>query len=163
MVTLFRLPVLIASMAIAYTRIHAQPGAAQIAGCYEFDRRVFIIAHINRTTRTSRVDSTAVMRLDAEPMATTFGGGRGLRVTPVPAHSDSIAARRWLGISHWHPLPPDSIYVEWRDGLWGPVFRLALRDSLLEGTVLQTTDAHIEGTPRPTPEPIAGRRIVCPT
>jgi hypothetical protein len=165
--SLYRFPILVALMAGACVHANAQPSAAQIAGCYELDRRVFIIANFNRATRTSRVDSTAVMRLYAEPMATTYGGGRGLRVTPIPAHIDSIAARRWLGISHWYPLPADSFYVEWRDGLWGPVLRLAIRDSLLEGTVLHTTDAYIEGTPRPTPrptpQPIGGRRIACPS
>jgi hypothetical protein len=151
-----------AGLALTSANTNAQLVAAEVAGCYQLDQPVFVIVDFLRATRTSRVDSTAVMRLYTDSMATTFGGGRGLRFTPVPTHTDSLVAKRWLGISHWRPLGADSIYVEWRNGLWGPVLRLAVQDSLLDGTVLQTTDVHIEGRPRPTPQPIGGRRISCP-
>jgi hypothetical protein len=156
-----RFPIVLTALVVSAASANAQLSAAEIAGCYELHRRVFVVVDFERATRTGRVDSTAVMRLYPDSMAQTFGG-RGLRFTPVPAHRDSLVARRWLGISHWRPLPADSIYVEWRNGLWGPILRLAIRDSLLEGTVLQTTDVYVDGTPRPTPQPIGGRRIACP-
>jgi hypothetical protein len=56
--------------------------------------------------------------------------GAALDLEPVPFTADSLVSRDWLRASGWLPVGSDSINVSWRNGLYGPVFRLAVTDSL---------------------------------
>ena len=67
-------------------------------------------------------------------------------------------AERWLGFSAWHPIGRDSVEVHWRNGLSGPVFRLAVRGDSLVGRVRFTTD--VVGA-EPPAEPASAVRVPC--
>lgn len=132
------------------------------AGCYRFDRPYFKWYGIDSLTRRVRSDSTAVLRLLAVPFRTVFGR-QALEVLPIPAPADTATKRRWLQVSNWSEVGPDSIRVEWRNGFHGPVFRLRVTADMLAGDVIQTTDAHVVGESPPRPAPAHAVRIECPS
>ena len=73
--------------------------------------------------------------------------------------ADSVTMQRWLGMSYWRPIRSDSIDLVWRNGLYGPVFRLAWRSDSLVGRVRFTTD--VAGA-EPPPQPASAVRIQSP-
>jgi hypothetical protein len=68
----------------------------------------------------------------------------------------------WLERSYWIPRGGDSITVAWREGHYGPVFRMQVAGDTLRGIVAHTTDAYIEGRGRPRPQPAHAVRVSCP-
>jgi hypothetical protein len=128
-------------------------------GCYRFDRPYFTWFEIDGSPRRVTADSTAVLRLLPDSIITVFGQ-RARALLPVPAPRDTVERRRWLQVSNWSQPSADSIRVEWRNGFYGPVFRLSGGSDSLIGTVLQTTDVY--GPSPPRLEPAHAVRIDCP-
>jgi predicted peptidase len=84
------------------------------------------------------------------------------RLVPATLQPTRLLVGRWLENSYWRSLPGDSIQAIWREGFYGPIFRMHVDGDTLRGTVLQTTDVFIEGRPRPQPQPVTAVRVRCP-
>jgi hypothetical protein len=131
-----------------------------LAGCYRFDRAYF--GWVGRRPGELAVisDSTRVLRLvDGSTIAHQLVRGPVLDVVPVPFLADSLTKRRWLRPSHWTILEKTVLNVVWRNGLYGPVFRLTVAGDTLRGQVRFTTD--VAGG-EPPPERAWAVRIGCP-
>ena len=140
--------------------LQAQAARGAVA-CYRFDRSYF--HWVGRPPAGGSVfnDSSRIVRLD-----TTAHPSRGnyppldARSVDVPAmRVDSFATQRWLTMSFWRPMRSDSIELRWRNGLYGPVFRLSRKADSLVGRVRFTTD--IVGA-EPPAQPASAVRIQCP-
>jgi hypothetical protein len=142
--------------------------ATAISGCYRFDRAYF--SWVGRLPGRAEVisDSTRVLRLFARSTVHhVLVRGAVLDVEPIPFAVDSTTARRWLRPSNWtisnvrsHMFPhPTVIDVVWRNGLYGPVFRLSAIGDTLRGQVRFTTD--VAGA-EPPAQPAWAVRIPCP-
>jgi hypothetical protein len=132
-----------------------------LSGCYRFDRAYF--AWVGRAPGGSAVvtDSTRVLRLSARASVRRLPrGGPLLEVQPIPFVADSFTTHRWLDPSHWSFAAPDTVNVVWSNGLYGPVFRLAVAGDTLRGQVRFTTDV-VGG--EPPPERAWAVRAACPT
>jgi hypothetical protein len=116
--------------------------SADLAGCYQFDRAYF--SWVGRRSERSIVvrDSTRFVRLreQAHPGASAMRITGALQLEPIPFETDDFTRDQWLGFSHWRLLSSDSVTVVWRNGLYGPVFRMAVRGDTLRGQVRFTTD-----------------------
>lgn len=129
------------------------------AGCYRFDAAYFSVIGRDSSTRTVVSLATAeLILLESPPPAMPYGQAP-YAVRPIPFALDSLTSRRWMANSGWMLLPGDSIQVSWRNGLFGPVFRLAVRGDSLQGTVVHTTDVANRPIRR---GPAAAVRMRCP-
>jgi hypothetical protein len=130
------------------------------AGCYRFDRAYFSWVGRRPNDRAVVQDSVRVLRLMRESTADhVFVRGRVMDVLPIPFAADSDTARRWLRPSHWGFVDARTINVVWRNGLYGPVFKLMISGDTLRGQVRFTTD--VAGA-EPPPESAWAVRIACP-
>lgn len=161
-----RLRALAATLAVAIVCALVAPAAAAQAlgaSCFRFDKPYFTA--VTRTPAHEVVTRrTATLQLlpDSAPRFYSAGRFQLLAVLPVPFEVDSFTFRRWTGMSGWRPLPADSVQIEWRNGLYGPVFRLHVEGDSLVGTVVQTTDAFGDGKPRDGgPYPARAYRVTC--
>src|SRR4051812_37353135 len=126
---------------ISHGSLHAQEPS--VAGCYQFDRMYFHWVGRPPAGGSVFIDSSGVIRLDstAHPRERGAYPPSDARAVHVPSMKvDSLAMQRWLGMSFWRPIRSDSIELSWRNGLFGPLFRLALRPDSLVGRVRFTTD-----------------------
>ena len=132
---------------------------AAISGCYRFDRAYF--AWVGRLPGKPDVitDSTRVLQLLARSTRHELVEGAVLDVRPIPFVVDSTTARRWLRPSNWTIQRANVIGVAWRNGLYGPVFQLAVLGDTLRGRVWFTTD--VVGA-EPPPQPAWAVRVACP-
>ena len=133
-----------------------------VPACYQFDRKYFNWVGRPPNGGSVVVDSSAIIRLDSTAHSRERGAypppdGRAVQVPSMKA--DSFTMRRWLGMSFWRPIRSDSIELSWRNGLYGPVFRLALRSDSLVGRVRFTTD--VVGA-EPPAQLASASRIRCP-
>ena len=131
--------------------------------CYEFDRPYFSWSYGGRESGVQK-DSADTLLLDSARHA----GPAFLRpevawqVRPTTLGEHNRPGAPWLERSYWIPMDGDSIRVVWREGHYGPVFRLEVIEDTLRGVVVQTTDAYIEGRPRPQPQRASAVRVPCP-
>lgn len=129
-------------LAHACVRPSGAPPEAAPVGCYRFDQAYFPV--IGRDTGSGVVvsRSTAELALLDAPPPPDFVMDTEERhaVRPIPFGVDTFTVRRWMSRSGWTSLPGDSVQVVWRNGLFGPVFRLARHGDSLSGTVVHTTD-----------------------
>ena len=149
------------ALVIGFSLLLMGQGSSSVVGCYRFDRAYFQWVGIGVANPHSGPDSTNVVQLMG--VATEkYRHPRtpGLDIQPIPFTSDSTTRRRWLTFSHWEPLSTDSIGVVWRNGLYGPVFRLLSNGDSLHGQVRFTTD--VMGA-EPPPQVAWAIRIPCPT
>jgi hypothetical protein len=82
-------------------------------------------------------------------------------VEPTPFVVDSGHHRLYLSLSGWKAMPGDSIRLQWLNGLYGPMFRLAVRGNSLVGTFVQSTDVITAGEPPPRARPASAVRVAC--
>ena len=124
--------------------------------CYEFDRRYF--HWVGRPPGGGDVfrDSTAIIGLLPE---THVHDSAAFAVVPPSMEADSFTVRRWRRQSRWSYLGADSLFLVWRNGLYGPVFRLSIGSDSLLGEVRFTTD--MAGAER-QPESASAVRMICP-
>lgn len=132
--------------------------------CYRFDRPYFeaVGRFSGGPVFIKRADALR-FRVDSSPTI-----GPGMRrlpmraVEPVPFVVDSFTYQRWMSMSGWRMIGADSVEIHWRNGLYGPVFWMAVRGDSLVGQFIQTTDARpVPEPPPPAPEPARARRIPC--
>src|SRR3954447_24211381 len=143
-------------------QVSAQRQSPAGTSCYRFDRSYF--GWVGRPPAGGEVliDSSRVIRLDSavHPRPLPFAAPQDARPVRVPSMSvDSSSTRRWLEWSFWRPIGADSIELQWRNGFYGPVFRMATRRDSLEGRVRFTTD--VVGAD-PPPQSAFGVRVPCP-
>lgn len=138
-------------------RAQRTPGPA----CYRFDRKYFVWVGTARSGGSVVVDSSRIVRLDpaAHPSRRSYPPANARSVSVPAMKVDSFATQRWLSMSFWRPVHADSIELSWRNGLFGPVFRLAVRSDSLLGRVRFTTD--VVGA-EPPAQPAAAVRTACP-
>jgi hypothetical protein len=140
--------------------IAAAQDTTALSGCYRFDRAYF--KWVGRAPGKSAVvrDSTRDLRLFGRSgMTHWLVNGPALDVQPIPFVADSFTTLRWLGPSHWSISAPYTVNIVWRNGLYGPVFRLAVAGDTLRGQVRFTTD--VDGA-EPPPEQAWAVRVACP-
>lgn len=133
---------------------------AAVSGCYSFDRAYF--QWVGRRPGESAVvtDSTSVIRLSSgSEIKHQLVRGPVLDVFPIPFAADSRTVERWLSPSNWTFENANTVNVVWRNGLYGPVFRLNVRGDTLRGQVRFTTD--VAGA-EPPPEPALALKVACP-
>ena len=119
----------------------------QLAGrCFAFDSAAFTEVGYDTASGAIAADSTELIELLDRPHSTELGAfavrAHGLRV-----RQDHDSGREEY--SYWRPVGRDSVEIVWREGLYGPVLRLAVTDRGLEGRLRQTTDV--------VPSPHAGQ------
>ena len=117
--------------------------SSKLAGrCFAFDSAAFTEVGHDTATGAVAADSTQLIELLSRPHSTEAGAfsvrAHGLRIHP----GDSSGREEF---SYWRPVGRDSVEIVWREGLYGPVLRLAIRGRTLEGELRQTTD--IIGSP----------------
>jgi hypothetical protein len=144
--------------------VTAGPLAAQdtvrVSGCYRFDRAYFQWVGRGPNRKTVFRDSTRVLRLAPNAVIShELVRGAVLDVYPVPFVADSSTTRRWLRPSHWTFVDRSTLNIVWRNGLYGPVFRLSIAGDSLYGRVRFTTD--VAGA-EPRAESAWAVRIPCP-
>jgi hypothetical protein len=108
-------------------------------------------------------DSTTLIKLFPEPRPAErllSGPPDARALVPPTMQVDSATARRWLRSSYWREVVADSLEIVWRNGLYGPVFRMLVRGDSLRGRVRFTTD--IVGG-EPPPQDAAAMQVSCPT
>ena len=110
--------------------------AQQLGGhCFTFDSAAFTEVGYDTATGALAIDSTALIELLDRPHSTEADAFtvrlHGLHIAPVEAREE---------FSYWRPVGRDSVRIVWREGHYGPVLRLAVRDRTLEGELRQTTD-----------------------
>ena len=130
--------------------------------CYQFDRQYFHWVG-RRPGGGPLFDSTSVVMLSPEshlPHLLISSERRARVLVPPTMRADSSTMRSWLGPSHWRSVLPDSVEIVWRNGFYGPVFRMQVRADTLRGRVRFTTD--VVGA-EPPPEDAAAVRILCPS
>jgi len=132
--------------------------------CYRFDQPYFVAVgrfpggpvFTRRTDALSfHADSTPLIspRIPRLPMKA---------VEPMPFVVDSFTHQQWMSMSGWRMIGADSVEIHWRNGLYGPIFRMAVRGDSLVGQFIQTTDAHPIPEPPPrAPESARAVRISC--
>jgi hypothetical protein len=108
-----------------------------ISGCYEFDR-IYFFWFSRALQGGMRTDSSRVLHL----LATTddarrSGETRVFEVRPVPFTVDSFTLRRWGRTSYWSVDTQGVVEVSWREGTFGPAFRLTAVGDTLRGQVQQ--------------------------
>ena len=130
--------------------------------CYRFDRYYFgWVGRPPAGRQWPLVDSSRVIQLDSAAHAPPagFSPNSNARAVHIPSmHADARTMERWLGFSSWQPIGGDSVELHWRNGLSGPVFRLAVRKDSLVGRVRFTTD--VVGA-EPPPETARAVRVPC--
>jgi len=132
--------------------------------CYHFDRPYFTaVGRFPNGPVFSR--SADVLKLRPDSSAALAPGARRLpmrAVQPIPFLVDFFTYHIWMSMSGWRRIGADSVEIEWRNGLYGPVFRMAVRADSLVGQFIQTTDAHPYPEPPPrAPEPARAVRVHC--
>ena len=139
--------------------LHAQHPSS--AACYRFDRPYFTAVGRPPGGGAVFTDSSSVVSLDSAAHASRPSGypPADARAVHVPAmRVDSISTRMWLEMSFWRPFASDSIELSWRNGLYGPIFRLMVRSDSLVGRVRFTTD--VVGR-EPLAQPASAVRVPC--
>lgn len=152
-----RLLQVVTAVVLLVPSARAQAPAA-LVGCYRFDRPYF--SWVGRRPGDSHVytDTSSVIRLFATTLVPhDMVRGNALDLEPQPFRADSTTRRRWLRASGW-VATSDSMMLSWRNGLYGPVFLLAIRGDTLRGRVRFTTD--VVGR-EPPPEAATAVRVPC--
>jgi len=163
-----RTGLLVVAIAVCSTACSPPPGTPSgpspvrtIAGCYRFDTAEFPV--IGRDTSTRAVVSFSTSELEllepSPPPDVVPHAQLPHAVRPIPFGVDPFTVRRWSALSGWRFLSADSVEVTWRNGLFGPVLRLAVRGDSLRGTFEETTD--VAGRP-PRRRSASAVRIPCP-
>jgi hypothetical protein len=114
--------------------------------CFAFDSAAFAEVGYDTSTGAIAADAAHLIELLERPHPTEVGAF-ALRAHGLGVRDDPDSGRDEY--SYWRPLNPDSVEIVWREGLYGPVLRLSVRNRTLEGTLRQTTDVF--------PDPDAGR------
>jgi hypothetical protein len=130
-----------------------------VSGCYRFDRAYFRWVGRRSDARNVVRDSTDILRLAPNADVSRPFPTPVLDVYPIPFVADSPTTLRWLRPSYWTFVDPSTVNVVWRNGLYGPVFRLSIVGDSLHGRVRFTTD--IVGREPPS-EAASAVRIACP-
>lgn len=160
MIVIMRVSMLCALLASIAT---AQSATLERA-CYRFDQSYFgaVGRFPGGPVFNKRTDALR-FRVDSSPRI-----GPGIRrlplraVEPIPFVVDSFTYQRWMSMSGWRTIGTDSVEIVWRNGLYGPVFRMEMRGDSLVGEFIQTTDAHpVPEPPAPPPERAYAVRISC--
>ena len=149
------------ALPVMVNSLGAQLDTTQVQ-CYQFDRHYF--SWVGRPPEGGAVfrDSTRLIRLTAGPRPIDRflrGPSDARALVPPTMRVDSFATRSWLRSSYWRHVMPDSLEVVWRNGLYGPVFRMGVKGDSLQGRVRFTTD--VVGGERP-PERAGAVRAACP-
>ena len=132
--------------------------------CYRFDHPYFTaVGKFPGGPVFSRSTDVLRFRVDSTPLIAPHLRRLPLRaVEPMPFVVDSFTYHSWMSMSGWRMIGADSAEIIWRNGLYGPVFRMAVRGDSLVGEFIQTTDAHpIPEPPPPAPQPARAKRISC--
>jgi hypothetical protein len=131
--------------------------------CYQFDQPYFTaVGRFPGGAVFTRRSAVLRFRPDSTPAISPRLARIPMRaVEPVPFEVDSFTYQRWMSMSGWRMFGADSVEIHWRNGLHGPVFRMALRGDSLVGRFVQTTDAHPIPEPPPRSEPARAVRIRC--
>lgn len=132
--------------------------------CYRFDQPYFsAVGKFAGGPVFQRTTDTLRFRVDSTPLISPRLRRLPLRaVEPIPFVVDSFTYHRWMSMSGWHMIGTDSVEIVWRNGLYGPIFRMAVRGDSLVGEFIQTTDAHpYPEPPPPPPQPARAARIRC--
>lgn len=141
----------------------AQRSAAAL-NCYRFDNAYFVAA--GRLADGSIGETRAAMiRLGDDSAPAPASVPHAYQMAPVeaiPFVVDPTHHYAYLSRSGWRAIPGDSIRLQWLNGFYGPMFRLAVRGDSLVGTFVQTTDALVIGEPPPKARPASAVRVACP-
>ena len=132
--------------------------------CYRFDQPYFeAVGKFPGGPVYHRTADVLSFRADSTPLIAPHLPRLPLRaVEPIPFVVDSFTYHRWMSMSGWHMIGADSVEIVWRNGLYGPVFRMAVRGDSLVGQFIQTTDARpYPEPPPPAPQPARAVRIAC--
>ncbi len=129
------------------------------AGCYVFPAGG---AHVFWYTYEPWSRTYAEHRSPYIEFTQTPGDRNGVFLLRAPGMRDSTAQLRFAA-SSWERIATDSVGLTWGDGLSGMRMRLKVRGDTLEGTVTGFTDVWIEGQRAPTPRPVEGFPVPCPT
>lgn len=132
--------------------------------CYRFDQPYFsAVGKFPGGAVFHRITDTLSFRGDSTPLIAPHLRRLPMRaVEPIPFVVDSFTYHRWMSMSGWHMIGADSVEIVWRNGLYGPIFRMALRGDSLVGQFIQTTDARpYPEPPPPAPQPARAVRIAC--
>ena len=152
-------PIILAAIIGPAWRSSRAQDARTVSGCYRFDRAYFSWVGRRPAGRAVVRDSTAIVRLsDTTALRHVLVSGRVLDLEPLPFIADSSTRQEWLAPSHWR-LDAGVADVVWRNGLYGPVFRLSVHGDTLRGTVRFTTD--VAGAEPPS-QPAWAVRLPCP-
>ena len=157
-----RLPgIVIALGTVLSANTQAQTKSA-VGGCYRFDRAYF--GWVGRPPGGGNVviDSARLIRLDSTSHPRPHGTWPPVdaRVVRVPSMLvGPSTTSEWLNMSFWRVTPPDGVELQWRNGLYGPVFRLVVAGDSLRGQVRFTTD--VVGA-EPPPARAVAVRVPCP-
>jgi hypothetical protein len=159
---MFRQLLVIGSLLLVSAGELAAQDTARVSGCYRFDRAYFKWVGRRPGDATVIRDSADVLRLSPQGLVRhrLLDRSSMLDVHPIPFDADSLTAYRWLGVSHWTFVDSSTLNIAWRNGFYGPVFRLVVSGDSLHGRVRFTTD--IAGA-EPASEPASAMRIECPT
>jgi hypothetical protein len=133
--------------------------------CLTFEEPFF--SAVTGTGAAARVVRSNVLRLEPDSAPEYSRGHREpwLAVSPVPFPVDSFTSQLWRSMSGWRRVSQDTLAIDWRNGLHGPVFRLALHGDSLVGSMIQTTDLMlvIDGKLRESPRrQVRALRTECP-
>jgi hypothetical protein len=132
--------------------------ASTTSSCYTFDRPYF--TWVSRVHERPHADSTSVLRLLSNRQSRLrVPQIRAQDVQPVPFDVDSLTRSRWERFSYWMVNDSGFVEIAWRNGLYGPVFRLDASGDSLNWQVRFTTD--VVGAELP-PQRALARRITCP-
>lgn len=145
-------------------RVASAQNATLAHTCYRFDRPYFTAVgrFAGAPVYTRRADVLAFRDDSAPVIAPAIGRIPMLAVEPVPFVVDSFTYHQWVSMSGWRMISRDSVEVHWRNGLYGPIFRMALRADSLVGQFIQTSDAHPIPEPPPRPPEVArAGRVSC--
>jgi hypothetical protein len=132
-----------------------------LAGCWRFDREYFSVIGRHPATGAPVSVRTADLELLAEaPPPDVFPHDQSKSaVRPIPFVVDTMTHRRWMARSGWDMLGADSVTVSWYNGLYGPIFRLAVTGDSMRGVTRHLSD--VVGTPVKW-NPAGAVRIDCP-
>jgi len=99
-------------------------GSARVTGCFAFQAADLRISPLTNNSATQAVFefTNIVHSSPIYPADSLRFVARGIRGVPDSTQDDHRA--------HWRPDGDNEILFAWRDGFWGPVFRLSIGDTL---------------------------------